>query len=316
MRLLTWLRAERNRCTDRFRSWFDCRAAFAFVLALAMTGAGCRPSESVSGPGSQSAPPRTKIITSAILNTPSGMSGVTAGASSAGGWKGYNEVHSNGLFSTEPTTRKEIGLLAAQVPSLDDGSISLLPDGRMRVVYPLRQGVTWHDGVPFTAQDLDFTTRVLPDPGLPFNNGGVVAQQIASVETPVEHTFVATFNSPYFDAASHPLASFWPLPEHILGPVYEKYLVSKDASDLANYPYWTSEYVHLGPFRLTNWDPASTITFQAYDGYFRGRPKVDCMRVQVFQEVNSLFASLLAGSTDLFLDSVLNFERGTEIETR
>jgi len=43
---------------------------------------------------------------------------------------------------------------------------------------------------------------------------------------------------------------------------------------------------------------------------------VDIVRIQVFQEVNSLFASLLAESTDMFLDSVLNFERGTEIESR
>ena len=289
----------------------------SLVLAVSLASVGCGPSESAGAPdGTQRTPARIKTITAAILNTPSGMSGVTAGASSAGGWKGYNEVHSNGLFSTEPTSRKVTGLLAAEVPSLENGDLTLLPDGRMRVVYPLRQGVTWHDGVAFTARDLAFTTRILQDQGLPFNNGGAVAQQIASVETPDDHTFVATFNTPYFEAASHALSSFWPLPEHILGPIYEEYLVTRDASDFANDEYWTSGYVHLGPFRLTNWEPASTITFQAYDGYYRGRPKVDILRVQVFQEVNALFASLLAGTTDVLLDSVLNFERGTEIENR
>jgi len=40
---------------------------------------------------------------------------------------------------------------------------SISPDGLV-ITFHLRQGVKWHDGVPFTAQDVLFTYQVLVDP--------------------------------------------------------------------------------------------------------------------------------------------------------
>ena len=54
--------------------------------------------------------------------------------------------------------------LADKVPAFEDGTISMLPDGRMKVVYPLRHDVLWQDGVPFTADDLVFSAAVRRDP--------------------------------------------------------------------------------------------------------------------------------------------------------
>jgi peptide/nickel transport system substrate-binding protein len=50
--------------------------------------------------------------------------------------------------------------LAAAVPSRENGG---LPDDRT-VVYRLREGVTWADGRPFTADDVVFTYRFIADP--------------------------------------------------------------------------------------------------------------------------------------------------------
>src|SRR5579875_3581795 len=49
---------------------------------------------------------------------------------------------------------KLVPVLAAEVPSLDNGQVA--KDGTSLTV-KLRQGVTWHDGQPFTANDVVFT---------------------------------------------------------------------------------------------------------------------------------------------------------------
>src|SRR6266511_2298682 len=98
----------------------------------------------------QSSPPRTKSLTIGVTSALPAM-GIAGGSSVIGGWVTMTEMHTDGLITSAATTRTPIGRLAARVPSLDDGSISVEPDGRMRVAFTLRSGVTWQDGAPFTA---------------------------------------------------------------------------------------------------------------------------------------------------------------------
>jgi peptide/nickel transport system substrate-binding protein len=108
----------------------------------------------------------------------------------------------------------------------------------------------------------------------------------------------------------------WPQPLHILGPAYERYLASKNPDEVINLPYWTSEYVHLGPFRVTSFDQGEGLVLQAYDGYFLGKPKVDVVRLQSFTDQNTLFSNLLAGTVDGFPDIALSSELGFQIKDR
>jgi peptide/nickel transport system substrate-binding protein len=52
-------------------------------------------------------------------------------------------------------------VLAAEIPTLDNGGLG--EDGRS-VTWKLKQGVTWHDGMPFTADDCVFTWEYAADP--------------------------------------------------------------------------------------------------------------------------------------------------------
>jgi len=51
--------------------------------------------------------------------------------------------------------------LAAAIPGREDGTLS--PDG-MSVTWKLKQGVSWHDGKPFTADDVVFTWEYAKNP--------------------------------------------------------------------------------------------------------------------------------------------------------
>jgi len=54
-----------------------------------------------------------------------------------------------------------VPILAAEIPSLENGGLA--PDGRW-VIWKLKQGVQWHDGEPFTADDCVFNWEYARNP--------------------------------------------------------------------------------------------------------------------------------------------------------
>ena len=54
-----------------------------------------------------------------------------------------------------------VPLLAAGVPTLANGGVTLRRDGGMDVTWKLRPGVKWHDGTPHTSADVKFTVDAI-----------------------------------------------------------------------------------------------------------------------------------------------------------
>ncbi len=52
-------------------------------------------------------------------------------------------------------------MLAAEIPDIENGGVA--PDG-MSVTWKLKKGVEWHDGRPFTADDVIFNSEYASDP--------------------------------------------------------------------------------------------------------------------------------------------------------
>jgi peptide/nickel transport system substrate-binding protein len=264
-----------------------------------------------------SGPRRTKSLTLGIVGNVQAFGLGATGNTPSGGWGTASEIHSNSLITSESGSRKPIGLLAATVPSFEDGTIEILPDGRSRVIYRLRSSVTWQDGAPFTAHDLVFTQRVAADRGLPQDTQArQVATLMETTEATDDLTFTILFRQPFYQAAMLGVRPFWPLPRHLLADAYDRYLVSDNPDEMVSLAYWTTDYLHLGPFRLTEFDPGVGLTFAAYDGYYRGRPKLDVVQFRFMANPNTLFSNVLAGGVDMFLDASLNTELETQLAAR
>jgi peptide/nickel transport system substrate-binding protein len=87
-------------------------------------------------------------------------------------------------------------ILAAEIPSRDNGGLS--PDGKW-VVWKLKRGVQWHDGQPFTADDVVFNYQYASDPATAAVTAGAFADlKIEKVDT---YTVRVVFDKP---------APFWP----------------------------------------------------------------------------------------------------------
>src|SRR6266496_3902370 len=168
------------------------------VAVLAIGLVACAPNEAGPSDRQESGRQRPRSVTIGVTSAVDAMSNM-GGTTSVGGWVSLSEVHSNALVTSDYETRRPVGRLAERVPSLEEGTIALLPDGRMRVVYTLRRDVLWHDGERFTADDLLFSFRFNSDPGIPNPHTTEVAL-MDSAEAPDAYTFVLYFKEPYYRA--------------------------------------------------------------------------------------------------------------------
>jgi len=184
--------------------------------------------------------------------------------------------------------------LAEAVPTLENGLWKLLPDGRMELTWTIREGARWHDGAPLTAEDLLFSLQVGRDREMSAFNAQAYAA-IEEVRTPDARTLTLTWREPFIEADSVlDTRSGGLLPKHLLEATYRS-----DKTSVLELPYWTSEFVGAGPFRLKEWTPGVGIVLDANDDYVLGRPKIDQIEVKPVPDANTLYANVLAGVLDL-----------------
>jgi peptide/nickel transport system substrate-binding protein len=183
--------------------------------------------------------------------------------------------------------------LAVSVPTIENGGWVVEPDGRMRLTWRLQPNARWHDGTPLTVDDFILGLKIAADPEIPITRSAW-ATTVDSIEPSGSGEIVVTWKRPHFQANVGGPDELAPVPHHLLNGVYE----SGPRSNLDAHPYWTRDFVGLGPYRLGPWTPGSTMEGQAFDDYFLGRPKIDRLQFRFFTDTNALVAALLAGDTD------------------
>ena len=93
-----------------------------------------------------------------------------------------------------------VAVLATRIPTIANGGFS---EDRTRITWDLREGVTWSDGTPFTANDVVFTWRYCTAPGSGCAHASDF-ENVVSVEAVDEQTVTVMFNGP----VSFPYAPF------------------------------------------------------------------------------------------------------------
>jgi peptide/nickel transport system substrate-binding protein len=188
--------------------------------------------------------------------------------------------------------------LAEALPELNTESWRVSPDGRMETTYRLRPNLSWHDGLPLTAEDFVFAWHVYATPELglsasaPFN-------RIEEVLAPDNRTVVIRWHQLHGEADSLQATDFPPLPRHILaGP-----FAQRDPEALVAQPFWIGEYVGLGPYRVNRWELGAFVEGEAFDGHALGRPRISRLRLVFISDPNTALASLLSEAIHMAQDS-------------
>ncbi|HEY8314249.1 MAG TPA: peptide ABC transporter substrate-binding protein [Candidatus Baltobacteraceae bacterium] len=181
------------------------------------------------------------------------------------------------------------------VPDMHNGGVS--PDGKT-IIYHLRKGVKWSDGVPFTADDVVWSFHAVLNPA---NNVTSRAgfDLITKIDEPDKYTVVLHMKKPYtpFVTTFFSTAGANPcvLPKHLLAQL----------PNINNAPY-NALPVGIGPFKYKRWSRGSRVVMVANPLYFRGLPKLKEVDFEIIPDVNTVVTQLDAKELDLFYSAPPN----------
>jgi peptide/nickel transport system substrate-binding protein len=166
--------------------------------------------------------------------------------------------------------------------------------------FMLRDDVTWHDGEPFTADDVVFTFEdVVLDPDVgagTSRNFGLVE----SVEKVDDYTVQFNLSEPFASLPAYLGYNAGILPEHILA----------GTDVMANTDFNKQNPVGTGAFQLAEYNAGENVRLVRNDDYFVGQPHLDALVYEIIPEVNTQIAQLLAGALDLMIvDNPATVER-------
>ena len=154
----------------------------------------------------------------------------------------------------------------------------------MTYTFYLVEGVTWHDGAPFTAEDVKFTFEAIMNPENASENAPNY-EDVAEI-TVLDETTVA-FRLSAVNTAFLDYMTMAVLPKHLLeGEDWQ-------TSDFFRAPVGT------GPYKLERWDAGQSITLVKNESYFAGAAKIDTIIFKIVTDDNARALQLRSGELDL-----------------
>src|SRR5262245_25258481 len=162
-----------------------------------------------------------------------------------------------------------VPVLAQETPSVANGGVA--PDGTW-VQWRLKHGVTWHDGRPFTADDVIFTWQYAADPATAAPSAGSY-QGIDRIERVDDYTVKLIFKrpTPYW-ADAFCSAAGMVLPR----PVFDPFKGGKSREAPANL-----RPVGTGPYRFVDFKPGDILNAEINPGYHvTNRPYFDAVEMK------------------------------------
>jgi peptide/nickel transport system substrate-binding protein len=164
------------------------------------------------------------------------------------------------------------------IPNLAE-SYDISADGKT-YTFKLRKGVKWHDGKPFSADDVVFSfTKLLPEVN---PRARINFARVDKVTAPDANTVVLQLKQPFppfiyaFDVATAPI-----LPKHVY-----------DGTDYRANPA-NNKPIGTGPFKLKEWKKGSFIHLVRNDDYFKpGQPYLDELIFQVIPDAGQRVVAL------------------------
>ncbi|WP_067841391.1 ABC transporter substrate-binding protein [Amphibacillus sediminis] len=166
--------------------------------------------------------------------------------------------------------------------------------------FNLRDDVNWHDGEPFTAEDVAFTfNEIVLDPDLGANNASHFSQ-LDRVEVIDDYTVDFHLASPVAALPAYLSFNTEIIPEHIFA--------GEDPWDLTSFN--KENPVGTGPFKLKEYVSGQRVVLERNDDYFDQVAYLDEIEYKVLADANTHVAQLLSGELDIFaLDDTSAIER-------
>lgn len=173
--------------------------------------------------------------------------------------------------------------------------------------FTLRQGVKWHDGQPFTADDVIFTFLIVGHKDSLWTDSDNLqamvvgfkdyhdgkAKEITGIKKTDDFTIVFELTEPYRRPFLNTIASYVMNPKHILGDKPLDELLPKEG--LCKTDWALKQGTGTGPFKVTNYVPDQYIEYTRNDDYYRGKMKLDKIIYTAYTDGQAQAAALESG---------------------
>jgi peptide/nickel transport system substrate-binding protein len=207
------------------------------------------------------------------------------------------------LVTVDPNTLEPVGLLAESWDVNEDATV---------YTFHLREGVTWSDGEPFTADDVVFTYELYMNEATGSPRVSDFSAKIESMEAVDDQTVVFNLVNTYVDFAVD-IMIYNVIAEHIWADV-DPAVISQDPGANGTDP---SRVVGTGPFLFQEWIIEDHVTLVPNENYWNGAPYLDEFIFKVVPDQAAGVAQLQTGEIDYFEgvpeSSLVEFEGSTDV---
>jgi peptide/nickel transport system substrate-binding protein len=196
------------------------------------------------------------------------------------GWYGYN------IRRLMYGTLISWGGLSNYGPGLaEEWSVS---DDGLVWTFKIREGVTFHDGTPLTANDVAWSLNWTKE-----NDIETIAFYLAEFEEIIaldDVTLQITIAHPVGNMITALLPIVWIFPQSVWdGLTYDEFTELEGAE----------VGLGTGPYKLTEWVEGEYLILDAYENYWGGKPPVDRIIYHEYATGDAVVQALLAGDVDL-----------------
>ena len=225
----------------------NVRVAVVLMVALGLGfGAGCR-----RGGGEDRLRQGDRMVT-AIISDPKTFNPITSVDSASS--DAVDDIF-DGLVRLNPKTTLPEGVLATSWEHDEAGTTW---------TFHLRRDVTWHDGAPFTADDVAFTLQAIFDPKVPNSSKHVLMVGGQPIQTEVvdPHTIKLILAEPFAPLLNS--IGFGIVPKHILGAS----LADGTFAQMWGIDTPPEKIVGTGPYRMSRYVPAQLLHYTRNPAYW------------------------------------------------
>ena len=173
----------------------------------------------------------------------------------------------------------------------------------LTLTFKLRKNVRWHDGKPFTADDVLFTYNAIMNPKTPTAYRDDF-EPVSNVTAPDAYTVRVTYKQPFAKA----LGSWgtYMLPKHLLDTWVQQ-------GKLREAPQNTTQPVGTGPYRFQEWKSGEKVVLVANKEYYvEGRPYLSRIVSRVIPSQATIFLELKAKGVDMADLTAVQYARQTD----
>lgn len=197
------------------------------------------------------------------------------------------QLTDDGLFYVDPDTLDYVPLAAKSYRYADDTTLDVT----------VRNGVTFHDGSPLTADDVVYTYRWLLNKKALTRQGRRIARWLRRVEKTGPMTVRFRLEYPYPLALRDMAVSV---------PLRRKGTYHPDADGKSDSGTQRPALNGLGPYKVTAFEPGKNVAVERFEGYYKdspkGRPAIRRIVIRTIPDWGTQQAELITGGVDWMYD--------------